>query len=268
MNLDPGWRPKLVALDLDGTVVGYEEKGLPSRRMRDAVSAVVEAGVPVIIATGRPVWDALPTAEALGLDGIQLVCSNGALVYDAQLHVVLHEVTFDARLAGERLAERMPAAGFAVEYGVEGFRTTAKFPQNFPSQFVGVVEFDELVSAPTRRMVCRAEVYTVEEAAGLAAEALSEGGYNWDIGYSCWIDVMPPGVDKSTGVALVASDLGVAAADVVAIGDGTNDVELFTWAGFSVAMGQSVDSVQSAADMVTSNVEDDGAALILEQWFS
>ncbi|WP_163568555.1 HAD family hydrolase [Fodinicola feengrottensis] len=95
-NPDQGWRPKLVVLDLDGTVVPYyQERALPNQRVRDAVAATLAAGVPVTIATGRAVWSALPTAADLGLHGIQLVCSNGAVVFDADARQVRHEVTFD-----------------------------------------------------------------------------------------------------------------------------------------------------------------------------
>ena len=57
--------------------------------------------------------------------------------------------------------------------------------------------------------------------------------------------------------------VGVAAEDVLAIGDGRNDIEMLTWAGRGVAMGQAPDEVVAAADEVTKSVYDDGAALVL-----
>jgi hypothetical protein len=78
---------------------------------------------------------------------------------------------------------------------------------------------------------------------------------------------MAPGVSKASGVALVAADLGIAAADVLAIGDGSNDVELFGWVGHAVAMGQALDSVQAAAHSVTESVDNDGVAVALARWF-
>jgi hydroxymethylpyrimidine pyrophosphatase-like HAD family hydrolase len=265
---DPDWRPKLVALDLDGTVVGYREfDAAPSAAVRAAVDAVREAGVPVIVATGRPVWGALPTAEHLDLHGIELVCSNGAVVYDGGTGRVVHEVALDPGPAVRPLAALAPTAGFAVESGADGWFHTAEFVRDFPGPFLGEVSLDELAAMPTPRLVCRAEDYPSDEAAAIAAKALQGLPYGWDIGYSSWIDVMAPGVSKASGVALVAADLGIAAADVLAIGDGSNDVELFSWVGHAVAMGQARDSVQAAAHAVTDTVDNDGVALALARWF-
>jgi hydroxymethylpyrimidine pyrophosphatase-like HAD family hydrolase len=65
----------------------------------------------------------------------------------------------------------------------------------------------------------------------------------------------------------VAAKLGVARADVLAIGDGRNDSDMLRWAGRGVAMGQAVDEVKAAADDVTLSVYDDGAAVELARWF-
>jgi hydroxymethylpyrimidine pyrophosphatase-like HAD family hydrolase len=265
---DPEWRPRLVALDLDGTVVRYAQfDDEPTARVRAAVDAVRAAGVPVIVATGRSVWGALPTAAALGLDGIELVCSNGAVVYDGRARTILHEVTINPGPAALALAERAPTAGFAVERGADGWLHTAGFVRDFPGPFLAEVELAELLTVPTPRLVGRLDDFTPEEAAGIAAAALSGAEYTWDIGYSSWIDVMAPGVSKASGVALVAADLGIAASDVLAIGDGSNDVELFGWVGHAIAMGQAPESVQAAAHAVTESVDDDGVAVALARWF-
>ena len=265
---DPEWRPRLVALDLDGTVVRYAQfDDEPTARVRAAVDAVRAAGVPVIVATGRSVWGALPTAAALGLDGIELVCSNGAVVYDGRARTILHEVTINPGPAALALAERAPTAGFAVERGADGWLHTAGFVRDFPGPFLAEVELAELLTVPTPRLVGRLDDFTPEEAAGIAAAALSGAEYTWDIGYSSWIDVMAPGVSKASGVALVAADLGIAASDVLAIGDGSNDVELFAWVGHAIAMGQAPESVQAAAHAVTESVDDDGVAVALARWF-
>jgi hydroxymethylpyrimidine pyrophosphatase-like HAD family hydrolase len=65
----------------------------------------------------------------------------------------------------------------------------------------------------------------------------------------------------------VAHELGVAAADVLAIGDGRNDIEMLQWAGRGVAMGQAVEEVKEAADAVAGSVYDEGAAHELDRWF-
>jgi hydroxymethylpyrimidine pyrophosphatase-like HAD family hydrolase len=75
------------------------------------------------------------------------------------------------------------------------------------------------------------------------------------------------GVSKASGLEYVARELGVDASDVLAIGDGRNDVEMLRWAGRGVAMGQAVEEVREAADDVTAPVHDDGAAVELSRYW-
>jgi hydroxymethylpyrimidine pyrophosphatase-like HAD family hydrolase len=65
----------------------------------------------------------------------------------------------------------------------------------------------------------------------------------------------------------VAAELGVHRDDVLAIGDGRNDLEMLRWAGRGVAMGQAPDVVKDAADAVTASWDEDGVALELATWF-
>jgi hydroxymethylpyrimidine pyrophosphatase-like HAD family hydrolase len=267
-SLDRGWRPKLVALDLDGTVVPYGRAGTrPSLAVAAAVGRVVDAGVPVVVATGRAVPDAVDTAVALGIRGVELVCTNGAVVFDAEAGEVTHRVTVDVAAAAYALAERIPEAVFAVERDPYGFVVTDGFHREFTVGRELVADLATLVAEPTVRLVCVAPGRDVAWMETVAREVLDPARYGWDLGYSAWLDVQAPGVSKATGTAMVCADLGVDQADVLAIGDGTNDLPLFGWAGWAVAMGQAQEIVQDAADEVTDPVEMDGCATVLGRWF-
>ncbi|MFG1920287.1 HAD family hydrolase [Cryptosporangium sp. NPDC048952] len=267
-QLDPGWRPKLVALDLDGTVVNYGPAGTqPSLAVAAAVGRVIDAGVPVVVATGRAVRDAVETAVALGIHGVELVCTNGAVVYDAEVDEITHRVTVDVAPAAAALAARIPDAVFAAERDPDGFLTTDGFHREFTLGRQEVVDLATLVSEPVVRLVCVRPGWDVAQMAVIAQEVLDPAQYSWDLGFSAWLDVQAAGVSKATGTAMVCADLGVDAADVLAIGDGTNDIELFKWAGWAVAMGQARSVVQDAADEVTDPVELDGCATALSRWF-
>ncbi len=275
--------PKLVVLDLDGTVVGYggDEMLLPSPRVRAAIELAQAAGALVTVATGRAVWNALPTVQHLGLAGIDLLCSNGAVAYDLDAAEVVFAVEFDPAEAATTLVRYAPDAGFACEWGIAGYRHTANFEREHPIGMVAEVAFDELVSVPTTRLVCRLAGDAVPPSfqpalygerremaeAVLAAADLDPGCYGVELGYSGWIDITAAGVSKGSGVALLAERLGMSAADTAVIGDGTNDLPMFAWAGCSVAMGQAHDDVKGAADEVTASVADDGVAEMLERWY-
>ena len=150
----PDWVPRVVALDLDGTVV--ENDGTVARP--DVVAAVeiaLAAGAHVLIATGRAVSSTLDVAESLGIGDAQLVCSNGAVVFDGRAGEASFQATFDPGPPARSLTEHLPGVDFAVEVGLEGFRTTEGFLRDFPGVYLGVVELDELVRDPTVRLIAR-----------------------------------------------------------------------------------------------------------------
>jgi hydroxymethylpyrimidine pyrophosphatase-like HAD family hydrolase len=262
----PAWAPRLVALDLDGTAV--ENDGTVARPdVVEAVAAARAAGAHVLVATGRAVCSTIGVAESLGLDDVRLVCSNGAVVYDLGRRRVVHTESFDPGPPARALAQRLPGAEFAVEVGIEGFRTTSGFLRDFPAVYLDPAPMEELVAAPTVRLVVRwppgADLAEIRR----AGEDAIGADYGWWTGHSAWIDVTRRGVSKASGVARVARSLGVAAAHVLAVGDGFNDVELLEWAGHGVAMGHAPRGLRDRADEVTGTLAEGGAAAAVSRWF-
>jgi HAD superfamily hydrolase (TIGR01484 family) len=124
----------------------------------------------------------------------------------------------------------------------------------------------ELDAEPKNRVNIR-DPHPKEEEFVALAENVGLQGTNYFIGWTAWLDLAPDGVSKASALAEVAERLGVAQQDVLAIGDGRNDVAMLEWAGRGVAMGQSPLEVQEAADDVTETVHNDGVALELNRWF-
>jgi hydroxymethylpyrimidine pyrophosphatase-like HAD family hydrolase len=87
------------------------------------------------------------------------------------------------------------------------------------------------------------------------------------VGWSAWLDIAPAGVNKASALAEVVAGLGVAAQDVLAIGDGRNDIEMLTWAGRGVALGDACPEVHLVADHVTGRFAEGGTAAELNRWF-
>ena len=248
--------PRLVALDVDGTLVDGANVMTPA--VREVVHAVRAAGIETVIATGRGVPGVMDAAENLGFTEGFAVASNGAVTfrYDPEIEL-LDVVTFDASEAVRRVLEHMPEALVAVEEVGVGFRLNKPFPDNeITGQFV-VEDVESLISEPVARVVIRSADHTRDEFTAIVKD-LGLSGTNYYIGYSAWLDLAPEGVSKASGLDYLCTKLGIAQSEVLAIGDGNNDLEMLNWAGRGVAMGQAPQAVIDAADAVTGPIEQDG----------
>jgi Cof subfamily protein (haloacid dehalogenase superfamily) len=271
-----GWKPRLIALDIDGTLLKWVDGGGTTHEeispaVYDAVRRALDAGAHVVMASGRSPHGMTRIADALDLhtDGgerVWIVASNGAVVLRYPPVEVIHEDTFDAREAVASILEHHPAALVAVEERGVGYRVNRHFPPGELTGEMTITEVDDLVAGPVSRVIIRDPDATAEDFVALG-ERLGLHGTNYVVGWTAWLDLAPVGVDKASGLQHVADKLGVAAEDVLAIGDGRNDIEMLQWAGRGVAMGQAVEEVRAAADGVTSSVFEDGAAVEIGKYF-
>jgi Cof subfamily protein (haloacid dehalogenase superfamily) len=255
----------LVALDVDGTLVDHD--GKMTDGVRDAARAVVDAGHHVIIATGRSLGALLPIVEMIGLRSGYGVCSNGGVTIrlDPDLadgYEVIDRVTFDPAPALNALRDRVPGARFALEDAEGNFLATSRFQDDSFGIEARGVDFHHLLQAKAVRVVVNsAEASTQQFAEAIAAAGLS--GVTYAIGWSAWLDIAAAGVTKASALEVLRTSLEVDSALTVAIGDGSNDIEMLRWAGRGVAMGQAEADVKEAANEVTASVYDDGAVAIL-----
>ena len=274
-----GWAPRLIALDIDGTLLKWvkgagmtHEEIAP--RVHDAIWRAHDAGAHIVLASGRSPHGMTTIADLLTLRGhadepLWIVASNGAVVFrylpGGEVDVV-HEDTFDAGPAVRAILEAQPTARVAIEDRGNGYRVSTPFPDGELSGLMTVTDIDELVSRPVSRVIIRDPEATADDFVELGAR-LGLHGTDYVVGWTAWLDLTPVGVSKASGLEKVCADLGLTADDVLAIGDGRNDIEMLRWAGRGVAMGQAVQPVIDAADDVTDQVDDDGAAVEIERWF-
>jgi len=259
----------LLALDIDGTIVDWDEQLSP--RVRDAIRAADAAGHHVVLATGRSLQGMLVVARALGLSHGWAVCSNGAVTVrlDPDLprgYRVGDVVTFDPAPALRLLRDFLPEALFYVE-GADVERTrlvSAPFPHGELTGAVEVVSFEQLLHVPATRVVVRSVDHTSEEFGELVARA-GLHGVSYAVGWTAWLDLAPEGVSKASALEVVRARLRVSREQTLAVGDGSNDLEMFAWAHHAVAMGQARRHVLQAADEITGTVTEDGLAAVLEK---
>lgn len=256
---------KLVALDIDGTLVNHD--GHMSPAVREAARAVVAAGHKVVVATGRSLNATLPVIELIGMTRGYAVCSNGAVTLriDADLedgYEVVDRVTFSPGPALRALRSKLPTAKFALEDEEGRFLSTERFQDaTFGIEAEGV-DFETLADATAVRVVVSSADNTPEEFAR-AIDNAGLHGVSYSVGWTAWLDIAASGVTKASALESLRRELGVEPGDTVAMGDGRNDIEMLDWAARGVAMGQAPAEVTAVAKEVTGTVEQDGAAAVL-----
>ena len=130
-----------------------------------------------------------------------------------------------------------------------------------------VSEVDDLLEAcatPQDKLLCAAEPEYLQERWRSMAEPF-DGRLSAMFTADFYFEFMAPGVDKGRALAGALPKLGIDASEVVAFGDGQNDVSMIKWAGVGVAMGNAIDEAKAAADMVTASNNEDGIALALDE---
>lgn len=274
------WTPALVALDIDGTLLIPDlERGMAHEQMTsavvDAVLDTARAGAHVVLASGRAPLSMAGIADRIGLtdlvrelreEQLHIVASNGSVVVRHAPLQMVHEVTFDAGEAVRTVLAHVPGAAVAVEEHGVGYRVNRLFPPGELDGEMIICDIEEMIAGPVSRVIIRDPDSTSEDFVNLAKQ-LGLHGTNYFIGWTAWLDLAPEGVSKASGLQWVCAEVGVDAADVLAIGDGRNDIEMLSWAGRGVAMGQGPQVVRDAADHVTGRVDEDGAATELRRWF-
>lgn len=268
-DLPPLDRSTLLALDIDGTILDINGEVPP--RTRAAVVAAAQAGVQVVLATGRGIEAALPVADFLGLTRGWMVCANGALTVrlDPKLkgtpslpggYEITNSVTFDPTTAIGRLHQVLPEAIFAVEMPGRGFLTSADFPPGELIENTTTVSLEQLSSQPVSRVIVRAPGMALADFE-VAVRSAGLHAVEYAIGWTAWLDVNAAGVSKASALDALVSGLGVK--HTVAMGDGANDLEMLRWADLSVAMGSAPARVKNATSVVTEPVWHEGAAIVL-----
>jgi Cof subfamily protein (haloacid dehalogenase superfamily) len=256
---------RLVASDLDGTLLLPDET--VSQRTRAALAAAREAGITVVLVSGRPPRSLGPIAGRIGVGGIA-ICANGAVIWDLDSGTMVDSAPLAGELATRLvhgLREAIPGALFAVE--LEGsFGREAGWSDGLVAAPPDVLEADalELITGPVTKLLVRHPTMEFAEVAERARRVVGDDAVVTWAGLRL-VEISAAGVTKASALERLCRRLGIAANEVVAVGDMPNDLAMLAWAGTSVAVANAQQSVLEVADQVTASNVDDGVALLLER---
>jgi Cof subfamily protein (haloacid dehalogenase superfamily) len=269
-----GWRPKVVATDLDGTLLNSAGEVTP--RTRAALEASWDAGIPVVGVTGR--GPRLLDSVRIALDGRGIaVLAQGGFVVDLERHEVLRTVGLPREQAAAVIARIEEVAGdliVAVEDAAEQAEATAPlrvqhgFNWPYPEPAHLLPRHEVLPAGPVLKAFLRSSTLGQDELLALAKSVTDPADAEVTHAGLGFIEVLPPGITKATGLAIALERYGVGFADVLVFGDMPNDLPMITAVaeagGRAVAVANAHPAVQAATSLVTSGHDADGVARYLE----
>jgi Cof subfamily protein (haloacid dehalogenase superfamily) len=245
---------RLAAVDLDGTLLGPDKEVSPQNAA--AIHQLQAAGVRVILASGRRHQNSIRFQRQLGLKGPIIACQGG-LIRDGETGKVIEAHFMNDALAAEIVEAGYPLGVHVLYYHFDRLYVGPTRDQYLDLYERRVGEIPEVV--PDLRVlhghqalkivwygapdVLKAERAGVTERFRGQVDVLSTEKEN--------LEFMPPCISKASALAKVATAFGLTAAEVIAFGDGENDVSMLQWAGLGVAMNHGNDAAKAAAKLVS-----------------
>ncbi|MGV9289844.1 HAD-IIB family hydrolase [Streptomyces sp. NPDC003719] len=267
-------RPRLIATDLDGTLL-RDDKSVSPRTVA-ALAAAEKAGIEVFFVTGRPARWMDVVSEHVHGHGLA-ICGNGAAVVDlhggpgAHRFVKVRELARENALDAVRLLrDAAPGTVYAVEQ-TYGFHQEPAYPKLHIEVPDTLAPAEELLAPgrdgaePVLKILAFHPELEPDAFLTLARLTIGDRANVTRSSPSALLEISGPEVSKASTLALCCAERGISHEEVVAFGDMPNDVEMLTWAGRSYAMGNAHPDVIAAASGRTVANNDDGVAVVVER---
>jgi len=265
---------KLIAVDMDGTLLNNEKH--IAEAQREALKKAASAGIKVVLCTGRPLFGVLPLYKELDLSSNEgyAILNNGCEIRKTEnwtlvrsfeltgkeifyLHSLVKDYDIDFTLSDDKYyfcvgkkpnkytvrdgeLVYVPITEITLEEAMSG-----KY-RMFKAMYVG--DMDELTKFQENLPADINKFYSICRSQKIILEA------------------MPVGADKGQTLKFLVEQLGIERSEVMAIGDGNNDVEMLEYAGIGVAMANGTEAAKNSAKYITDTNENDGVSKVIYKY--
>jgi Cof subfamily protein (haloacid dehalogenase superfamily) len=262
---------RLLALDLDDTLLRSDLS--ISFRTRNAIRKAVAQGVTVVLASSRAPAAMEHVSGLLGLTKKTgyLIANNGTIVQECRTGELIQDIKIPSA-AALLIFDMADAEGFAVQIYdddimyISRSNEFAEYDQKITGLRQVVVEnFRSMVASGCHKMLIPGDPMILSPLAHLLSSYADEAAIYTSKPYL--LEVLPPGADKGSALALVAEKLSIPREAVLAVGDSMNDEAMLRWAGYPVAMINADERIKEIAALVTEKTNDeDGVAEVIEKY--
>ncbi len=265
---------EMIVLDLDGTLTNRDKVITP--RTKAALMEAMEQGKKVVLASGRPTYGVMPLARELKLAeyGGYILAYNGGVIMDCQTE----ELVFSRMLpveANHRIIElALKNRVDFLTYDGEVILTSneenpyAKIESGINHLRLHQLEIDEFFARVDFAVPKFLFVDDGDYLASVEPKVKAALGKNFSVYRSepYFLEILPQGVDKAQSLERLLEVTGIKREEMIACGDGYNDLSMIKFAGLGVAMENGVLPVRKAADYITASNNEDGVGLVVEKF--
>jgi len=263
-----GLRPKVIATDLDGTIVSSYDH--ITDRTIAAFTRAQNMGIEIFFVTGRPPRWMLEVKAAFGFG--HAICANGALHYDLLKGTVIEEWLIpiaNQREAVATLRRAVPSISFATEYGNEFHHESSYIPRwDVGMEIQPVALIEEKLTKPAFKLLarCSNHEFTSDQLLSIAQKEIGHlVTITHSSGQDSLLEISAIDVSKGKTLARLTKRMGFTSADVVTFGDNPNDFSMLEWADRSWAMSDGHPEGPKHAKFVAEAHHQDGVAQVIEE---
>ena len=264
---------KLLVLDLDGTLTNSKKE--ITRHTKETLIKAQEAGLKVVLASGRPTYGVAPLANELELQKYEgyILAYNGGEIIDWKTRELMYEKQLDSDLLpylyrcakendfaivtyeNEYVLTEKPDDEYVLKEALLNVMKIKKV-DNFLEAVKHPITKCLIVGKPSRLALLEKEMY--EKLKDRMGVFRSEPYF---------LELVPKGIDKAQSLSVLLEEIGMTKNKMIAIGDGFNDLSMIQYAGLGIAMENAQDVVKQAADFITLSNEEDGVAYAVEKFY-
>lgn len=263
---------KILVLDLDGTLTNNKKEITP--HTLNTLLKAQDQGLKIVLASGRPTYGIAPLADALKLDQYEgyILAYNGGQIIDWKNKKCMYENVLDPQVY-PYLYQCAKENGFIIlsykdEYIVSEDANN-KYVQHEAflnkMESITVPNFMDVINFPVAKCLI---VGDPEPLAVLEQKMKKElsGRMNVFRSEPFFLELVPNGIDKARSLAVLLDEINMKKEEMIACGDGFNDLSMIQFAGLGVAMANAQDVVKEKADYITLSNEEDGVASVVEKF--
>lgn len=263
---------KALALDLDGTLMDSNKR--LSEVNRQAIWAAIDAKIAVILASGRPLFGVQPVAEQLELEkrGGFILAYNGGNIWDCKAHKLVYKkeipsncITNICEVANEFDVAPLTYYGDKIisEKAHDEYVVKEAFCNN--AEVIQIDDIPAFVDYPVAKLLIVGEH---KKLLPVRDKLLNLNGNELDIFFSedYFLEIVPKNIRKDASIDTLLLHLGIRQSELIACGDGLNDISMIQYAGLGVAMKNAYPDVKEIADYIAPSNDENGVAEVIKKF--